>query len=174
MWKIEIERVAAEVFTQRGFKEKGCFNSLCKDACCRQGCDVDKESFELMLLHRKEIEDMLGIALEECFESQWSEQTDFLGRNSISSSLRNGTCPFHLSFGKGCLLWQLVIMDHRPRRMIPSTCRLYPITWQNGEMKLVARIEQNCSCLNPHDAGAMSLWETQKEAIEDIFLIKDS
>lgn len=173
MGKIEIDRVAAEVFTHRGFNEKGCYNSHCQDACCRQGCDVDKHSFDLMLFYREEIESMLGITLEECFETRWSGQTDFLGNNSIASTLRNGTCPFHLAFGKGCLLWQMVMRDNRPRRLIPSTCRLYPITWTNGVMGLVPSIEQHCSCLHSEHAGALSLWETQKEAIEDIFLIRE-
>jgi hypothetical protein len=172
MSKIVIDGVADEVFTTRGFREKGCLNSSCKDACCRQGCDVDKESYELILLHREQIETMLGFSLEECFETRWSDQTDFLGNNSISSTLRNGTCPFHLSLGKGCVLWQMVTMDNRPRRMIPSTCRLYPITWEQGVVRVVAKIESNCSCVDPYGSGALSLWETQKEAIEDIFLMR--
>jgi len=173
MSKIEIDGVAEEIFNQNGFAEKGCFNSECKDACCRQGCDVDKEAYELIFLYRAQLENMLGFPLEECFETRWSGQTDFLGNDSISSTLRNGTCPFHLSFGKGCLLWQMVIMENLPRRMIPSTCRLYPITWDKGMMRVISNIEKSCSCIEPSGAGAASLWETQKEAIEDIFLIRD-
>lgn len=173
MLKIEINSVDEEVFSRKGFSEKGCFNSHCKDACCRMGCDVDRESYELMLMHKDEIETMLGFGLDQCFEIDWSNQSDFLGNNSISSTLRNGTCPFHLSFGKGCLLWQMVIMDNLPRRMIPSTCRLYPLTWHNGVMQLVPDVEKTCNCLDSCNVGGKSLWETQQEAIEDIFFIKN-
>lgn len=172
MEKIEIDQVAEELFSHRGFGEKGCYSSVCLDNCCRNGCDVDRESFELIWAHQEELEKMLGFRLGLCFDEFWSGQEDFLGRNSIASTIIDGTCAFHVRNGKGCVLWQLVLPGKAPRRLIPSTCRLYPVTWDRGRMHLVACIEKECNCLDPLGAGPMNLWETQKEAIEDIFRIK--
>jgi len=172
MEKIEIVQVSERLFTQKGFKEKGCYSSICMDACCRQGCDVDKETYDLILEHREDIERMLGRSLEQCFVQEWSGEADFLGKNSIASTIINGTCPFHTIYGKGCVLWQMVLHDGCPRRMIPSTCRLYPVTWHNGVLDIVQNIEKDCSCLNQSDCGARNLWTSQLEAIEDIFQLK--
>lgn len=171
MEKIEIREVSEKLFRQKGFREKGCYNSICMDACCRKGCDVDKESYELIVKHREVIERTLGRSLEQCFESDWSGQTDFLGQNSIASTVINGMCPFHISAGKGCVLWQMVMRDNCPRRLIPSTCRLYPVTWNLGVLNIVDGIEQECTCLHPLQCGTVTLWESQREAIEDIFRI---
>lgn len=169
MEKIGIKKVSEKLFTQRGFKDKGCYNSGCMDACCRKGCDVDKESYDLIVRHREVIEKMLGRSLEQCFVSEWSGQADFLGKNSISSTVINGMCPFHTPNGKGCVLWQLVMHDNCPRRIIPSTCRLYPVSWNLGELNIVDEIEKECICLDPLHCGAVTLWESQSDAIEDIF-----
>lgn len=174
MEKIEIVGVAENIFTHRGFSEKGCYASVCADNCCRRGCDVDKETYELIMLHRDEIEKIRGLSIEQCFEKQWSGQADFLGRDSISSTVVGGTCAFHISSGKGCALWQMVFKYNCSRRIIPSTCRLYPLTWDKGLLRLVDDIEKECDCLNPCNCAALNLWETQKEAIEDIFIINPS
>lgn len=172
MEKIEIEQVAEEIFSHRGFGDLGCYSSVCMDNCCRLGCDVDRESYELIWAHKGELDTMLGYDLGLCFEGEWSGQEDFLGRNSIASTVINGTCAFHIRNGKGCVLWQKVLLANGPKRMIPSTCRLYPVTWNQGRMHLVECIEKECNCIDPQSSGPKNLWETQKEAIEDIFLIK--
>lgn len=170
--KIEIVHVSEKIYSHRGFSNKGCYNSSCMDNCCRQGCDVDKVSYDIIMAHKDDVEKMLGFDIEKCFEQEWSGQTDFLGRNSISSTIINGTCAFHLARGKGCVLWQKMLTDNCLWRMIPSTCRLYPLTWDNGTIKLINNIEQECNCLDPLNSGLMNLWETQRDAIEDIFLIR--
>lgn len=173
MEKIQITKVSDKIFNKK-IRENGCYSSLCVDACCRKGCDVDKISYDYILLYKNDIENILGIPIEACFEENWSNQLDFLGGNSISSTVRNGRCPFHVSFGKGCLLWQMVIMDKCPVRMIPSTCRLYPITWDKGEMRLVAEVEKTCVYLDSPRREGLSLWETQQEAIQDIFHLTEN
>jgi len=172
MEKIEIVHVTENIYTHRGFSEKGCYSSPCMDNCCRKGCDTDKETYELIMQQKDEIEKILDRSIEECFEKEWSGQTDFLGGNSISSTVINGTCSFHTCNGKGCVLWQMVFQQNCSRRIIPSTCRLYPITWDNGTMKLIDTIEKECDCLKPCNHLATNLWKTQKEAIDDIFFIR--
>lgn len=172
MAKVQIKKISEKVFVQKGFTEKGCFSSMCMDACCRKGCDVDKETYNLILEHRVDIERLLGKSLDECFVQEWSGEIDFLGENSISSTVINGMCPFHTIYGKGCVLWQMVIHDNCPRRMIPSTCRLYPLTWHDGILDIVGTIEPECCCLDSTCCGAKNLWQSQLEAIEDIFQFK--
>jgi len=174
MDKIEIDQIADEIFSHRGFGERGCYSSACLDNCCRLGSDVDRESYEIIWTYKDEIEGMLGLGLDQCFDKEWSGHTDFLGRNSIATTVINGTCAFHMSSGKGCVLWRIVMLGKGSRRMIPSTCRLYPVTWDKGRMHLVECIERGCNCLDPVNSGPNNMWETQREAIEDIFLIKGS
>ena len=173
MEKIEIGQVAENIFSHRGFSEKGCYSSTCMDNCCRKGCDTDKETYELIMQQKDEIEKILGRSIEQCFEKEWSGQTDFLGMNSISSTVINGTCAFHISSGKGCALWQILFQQNCSRRLIPSTCRLYPITWSNGTMHIIDTMEKECDCLDPCNQTATNLWATQREAIEDIFFIRN-
>ena len=135
---------------------------------------MDKETYELILLHKEEIEKRLGFGLENCFEREWSDQTDFIGRNSISTTVINGSCAFHVASGKGCVLWQMVFASNCSKRIIPSTCRLYPLTWDNGALHVVDTIEKECNCLAQANCSCTSLWETQQEAIADIFLIRNA
>jgi len=171
MTTIELFKVSEEIYFQKGFDEIGCYGSSCQDACCRFGSDVDKESYELICQNRDLIEKKLGFSLEECFTKEWSNQADFLGGNSISTTVINGSCAFHVSASRGCVLFQLVMQENYPKRMIPSTCRLYPLTWDHGIMRVVDSVEKCCNCLDPFNKSIRALWETQKEAIEDIFTI---
>jgi len=171
MDKIKIVGVAANVYTHKGFADKGCYASCCTDNCCRRGCDMDKETYELILLHREKIEKKLGFSLELCFENEWSGQVDFLGQNSISTTVLNGICSFHVTNGKGCVLWQMVFESNCSKRIVPSTCRLYPITWNDGVLQVVDAIEQECNCVDQGNCTCANLWDTQREAIEDIFSI---
>lgn len=173
MEKIEIVEVAENIYTHKGFSDKGCYASCCNDNCCRKGCDMDKETFDLIVQHKDKVEGLLGFNLDACFEAEWSGKADFLGRNSISTTVINGTCSFHVESGKGCVLWQMVCQYNCNRRIVPSTCRLYPITWDNGVMRIVDGIEQECNCIDPSNPTYSNLWETQKEAIKDIFFVRD-
>ena len=171
MNSIEIVGISEELFQLKGFDEKGCFGSDCQDACCRKGCDVDKESYGLIMQYRRDIEAFLEFPLEDCFEKVWSDQIDFLGGGSIRSSLINGSCSFHIPAGKGCVLFRLITERNYPKKMLPSICRLYPVTWDKRILCLEKDIEKTCNCLDPHNPGTTKLWDTQKEAIEDIFII---
>lgn len=174
MEKIEIIRIAENIYSHKGFSNKGCYESCCTDTCCRRGCDMDKETHDLILRHREAVEGLLGYRLESCFAGGWTGQTDFLGRDCVSTTVVNGTCAFHVASGKGCVLWQMVFRYNAPKRIVPSTCRLYPLTWDNGELHLVDAIERECNCIDPGNTTCANLWETQKEAIEDIFFVRSA
>ncbi|MDW7774187.1 MAG: hypothetical protein SCH71_14980 [Desulfobulbaceae bacterium] len=167
MEKISIIKVSEKLFIHPGFRDKGCYSSGCRDACCRRGCDVDRESYDMIMEHRENIEGLLGRSIDRCFDREWSGQEDFLGHNSIASTIINGTCPFHTPSGKGCVLWQMVFRNNVPLRIVPSTCRLYPVTWNKGVLDIVDCIEKECSCLDPFNS--VTLWDSQKDAINDIF-----
>lgn len=171
MGKIGVIKVSDEVLNHKGFDEGGCYGSRCEDACCRKGADVDKDSYDLIMQYREPIQQRLGRDLDACFEKEWSNQTDFLGNNSISSTIINGSCALHLSHGRGCVLFQMVLQENCPVRIIPSICRLYPVTWNNGTIELIKGIEKTCNCLTSGDCNTRKLWDTQHAAIEDIFSI---
>ena len=174
MNKIEITSISPDVYFQKGFDKQGCYRSSCRDECCVYGCDVDKVAYQLIFENRRAIETILGRELEDCFEDHWSYEEDFLGGNAIRSTVsERGYCTFHVPSGKGCALYQLVSEAGVSRRLVPSVCRLYPLTWVDGVLRLADDFEEfkgACNC-NGDDASMQSLFETQRREIEDIFTI---
>ena len=174
MKKIKITRIDDAVYAHRGFDEKGCIKSHCTDLCCEYGADVDKEAYALIKKHKKRIELQNATAFEDFFEEAWSGERDFLGGNSIRSRIgKEGGCIFRFPEQKGCILFKLAIEDGLPRRIIPSICRLFPLTWNNGTLEYYERehVPQACNCLEAQNREGRSIFETQKEAIDDIFEI---
>jgi len=170
MNKIGISSVSEDVFTQRGFASEGCYGSSCKDACCVYGCDVDRESYNLIFKNRQLIEPAVGMILEDCFEQDWSADTEYLGGNSIRAHKGNsGFCVFHAANAKGCVLYILAGEMKIPRRIIPSICRLYPLTWDNGIIRITEDFKPTCDCRNKGNISLKNLFDTQKKEIEDIF-----
>jgi hypothetical protein len=174
MDKISISKIEPLVFSQLGFDECGCLGCPCNDSCCGYGADVDRESYKLIFSHRNQIEKIIGIKLEQCFSGKWSNDREFLGGNSIrAKKLRRGKCAFHLPKGKGCALYQLAWGGKAEMRIIPSICRLYPVSWNNGRIYLCRKIEIDCNCIDSKNRSKMSVFEHHKKAVEDIFKIKD-
>ena len=169
MDRIDIWKVSDDVLYHKGFDQRGCYGSLCSDSCCRRGADVDRETFGLIMQHRQVIQARLGRDLEDCFEKEWMGQDDFLGKDCIATTVIDGTCALHRRDGKGCVLFQVLSETQAPRRIVPSTCRLYPLTWNNGVIELFKGIEPTCNCLDTANGGTRKLMETQKDAIDDIF-----
>ncbi|MBU0676198.1 MAG: hypothetical protein KJ950_16285 [Proteobacteria bacterium] len=172
MSKIDITRISDELRNHQGFDHRGCFGTACDDKCCQWGADVDREAYDLTITHRNRIGAMLGRKVEECFEPTWSGETDFLGQNSIATTIINGTCSFRNPTGRGCVLFYLAVKEDFPKRIVPSTCRLFPISWDKGEMILFKGILPTCNCLAPDNPGSRKVLETQQEAMEDIFQIR--
>ena len=173
MKKIKITRISGEVFSQRGFDEQGCIGSACQDMCCAYGADVDKESYDLIQEHRAKIERVSSSRFEDFFEQEWSGDKDFLGGNSIRSKVGTAGCIFRLPGQKGCILFKLAADEDLPRRIIPSICRLFPLTWNNETLEYYAKedIPATCSCLEKKNSTERTIFETQQEAIDDIFEI---
>ncbi|HPS21029.1 MAG TPA: hypothetical protein PKY78_08595 [Candidatus Omnitrophota bacterium] len=173
MKKIKIKNISKECFTRKGFGVK-CSVSSCQDACCRYGADFDKESYEKVYENRQLVEVATGIDLDLCFENEWQGDKDYLGGDCILSKVMpSGYCAFHSPNGKGCVLYQIAEKHGVSRRLIPSICRLYPLTWSDeGELIVYDEdgddIELDCVCTNPEMMSAQSLFETQKREIDDI------
>ena len=175
--KIKITSISPGVFSQKGFDSCGCYGCACADACCRYGADVDQESHRLIMEHRCYIEKRLGAKLESCFEAKWSEEKDYLGGPSIRAAQRaSGFCMFHLPDARGCVLFELAHKQGVPKRIIPSICRLYPLTWSSGKLlvydEVYGTIEPSCNCMDPKNITLRMLFETQKDPIGDIFYIE--
>lgn len=176
MEKIKIEKILKNCYLQKGFGKGGCLGSSCDDACCRYGSDFDRTAYDIAFKHRELVEASTGIALEKCFESEWSGEEDYLGGDAIRSrTSRSGYCVFHSPTGKGCVLYELVFEKGVSRRIVPSVCRLYPLTWGGGELSVYDEgedgdeIEKNCVCLDPLLCSSKSILATQKKEVADIF-----
>ncbi len=176
--KIKISEVSKRAISQKGFDEKGCFGCKCKDSCCRFGADFDKEAYDLVVLNKNLIEPLVNRKIEDCFEKKWSSDKEFLGNDSIRSVKNDQDfCIFHNTKGKGCMLYHLVNTQKIDRRMVPSICRLFPLSW--NKRKLIVADEEkgsvipdDCNCVDPENTTSKSIIETQKKEIEDIFEIE--
>ncbi len=148
--------------SQRGFDEQGCIGSACQDMCCAYGADVDKESYDLIQEHRAKIERVSSSRFEDFFEQEWSGDKDFLGGNSIRSKVgKAGSCVFRLPGQKGCILFKLAAEEDLPRRIIPSICRLFPLTWNKDTLEYYEK--ENIPALH---AIAMK----RRTALKELFL----
>ena len=174
MDKIKISKISKKVFSKKGFDSVGCHTSSCNDSCCMASADVDKESYDLIFQHRELIEKELGVKLEDCFLRKWTGDKEFLGGNSIGTNQsKDYLCMFRLPNRKGCVLYKLVEEGNAKRRIIPSICRLYPLTWGGGELCFEDDIKPDCRCLHRDNGSSKSIFETQSNEIKDIFEISD-
>lgn len=174
--KIKISRISKKCYEQKGFDEKGCYGCKCKDSCCRFGADFDQEAYDLVLANRQVIEKNIGQKIETCFETRPSGDPEYLGKNSIRSKKNeSGFCVFHAKSGKGCILYKLVLSGEiANRRIIPSICRLFPLTWNNGVLQVYdeqenSTIPADCNCLEKSNNTTKNILETQKHELDDIF-----
>ena len=172
MKKIPLKDIDSEALSFRGIDGHGCIRTECDDECCKFGADVDKESYDLILKHRELIEEAIGVRIEKCFKKRWMDDSHYLGGNAVESRVgARGFCMFHAAEGKGCVLYKLVDEEDLPRRLIPSICRLYPLTWEDGVLIVADAVHASCNCLKK-DAFAKSILATQWREVEDIFHFK--
>ena len=172
MKKIRIKDIDKSAYSFRGIDKIGCFHTECNDECCRHGADVDKESYDLIFKNRRIIEKEIGNKIESCFKKRWLNDENYLGGNAIETRVgRSGFCMFHAKRGKGCALYKLVHEEDLPRRLIPSICRLYPLTWSDRKLMVTDEIYPSCNCMKK-DAFDDSIYATQKREVEDIFHIE--
>ncbi len=173
--KIKIKRADLEVARQKGLFDEGCYESQCNDICCQYGCDVDLDSLKLIYKYRDKIEPLIKTKLEKCFSTELTVDDDYVGGAYRETAVRDDEerCYFHLRGKKGgCALFYLHYQKGLPRKIIPSICRTYPITWHRGNLFVDRPIRRNCKCLEALPKGAKrvpSLYETQKRDLKLVF-----
>ena len=180
MDKLKIFKISPKCYSQKGFDERGCYGCNCTDSCCKYGADFDKEAYELVLQNKDLIEPLLNQPIQKCFGKRTSGDKEYLGGNSIRClEGETGFCIFHKKTGKGCILYELVTSKDINRRIIPSICRLFPLSWKKGELKVYdeekyERIPRKCNCKEVENITTKNIFETQKQEIEDIFEFDES
>lgn len=173
--KIHISRISTRARQSRGFDESGCFGCACVDGCCRYGADFDLETVDLLLQHRSLIEARIGRTIEDCFETTHGTNPEFLGGGSWRSRTgQDGFCVFHKLRGKGCVLFELALHHGCPPRIVPTICRLFPLTWDRGEILFYDELPDGeiplvCNIRDPENRTSRLAVETQKLVIEDVF-----
>lgn len=178
MSKIVIDRVDEKIKTQQGLYGDGCYGSDCADECCEYGCDVDLATLKLIFKHKKLIEPLIKAKVEDCFSTELKKDSDYIGGAYRSTAVRkkHRTCAFRLIDKKGCSLFYLWAKKGLPKRIVPTICRIYPITWHRGRLFLDTPLRKGCVCKQslPKGAKAPSLFETQKKELRALFEIKES
>ena len=174
MKKIKITRISAEVYSHKGFDEQGCIGSACQDMCC----DTALTWIKSPTISSRSTALRLSVSAAHdlrIFLSRSGQATE-ISSAAIPSGAKSGTagcCIFRLPGQKGCILFKLAADEDLPRRIIPSICRLFPITWNKETLEYYEKenIPVTCNCLEKRNRTERTVFETQQEAIDDIFEI---
>jgi hypothetical protein len=171
--KIKIGHVDPDIKTQKGLFGDGCMDANCYDICCEYGCDVDLASLRLIYKYRHMIEPLIRAKVEDCFATELKVDEDYIGGSYRESAVRESDerCAFHLVGRKGCALFYLWGKEGLPKRIVPTICRTYPITWHRGRLFVDRPLRKACKCLEktPNGMKVPSLYETQKREISALF-----
>jgi len=172
--KIRIKSVDPEVFTHKGLFDEGSYGSKCNDDCCVYGCDVDYASYKLILKYRKMIEPLIKARVEDCFATRLKKDDDYIGGAFRETEVRESDdlCAFHLRGRKGCSLFYLWAKKGLPKRLVPTICRVYPITWHRGRLFVDRPLKRACKCREARPAGVErvpSVFDTQRRDVMALF-----
>lgn len=177
MGKIRITRVDAKTKTQNGLFGDGCYGSECRDECCEYGCDVDLDTLKLIEKHKKHIEPLIKAKVADCFSTELKKDEDYLGGAYRSTAVRKSdkTCAFHLIGKKGCSLFYVWTKKKLPKRIVPTICRIFPLTWHRGRLFIDTPLRKSCKCVEatPKGVKVPSLFETQKKELNALFDIRE-
>lgn len=177
MKKIRITEVDPRTKTQKGLFGTGCYGSDCQDVCCRYGCDVDLATIKLIEKHRDLIEPLVEAKIEDCFKTPLKKDDDYIGGAYRETATRDedDTCAFKLKGRRGCSLFFLWATKKLPKRIVPTICRVYPITWHRGRLFVDTPLWAPCKCkeATPRGMKIPSLFETQKKEIRALFDISE-
>ncbi|MBI5887298.1 MAG: hypothetical protein HZB82_01120 [Deltaproteobacteria bacterium] len=176
--KIAIKKVAPELKSHNGLFGEGCTGSRCGDECCQWGCDVDLATLDLIMKHRDLVEPLVGRKIEKCFKTELVKDDDYIGGAFRETVVRKADkrCAFHLTGGtRGCSLFFLWAAKGISKRIVPTICRVYPITWHRGRLFLDSPIIETCKCLDKPPTGKKppSLLQTQRKEVRALFNIKE-
>jgi hypothetical protein len=178
MKKIRITCVDPKTKTQKGLFGDGCYGAVdCKDECCEYGCDVDLATLKLIDKHRKLIEPLIGAKIEDCFSTGLKKDDDYIGGAYRETAVRKSDkrCAFHLIGKRGCSLFYLWSTKGLPKRIVPTICRVFPLTWHRGDLFIDTPIRKSCKCKEktPRGEKVPSLFDTQKKELRALFDIKE-
>ncbi len=175
--KILITEVDPRTKTQKGLFGEGCYGSQCTDDCCEWGCDVDLATLKLINRYRALIEPLTGAKIEDCFSTKLKEDDDYIGGAFRETAVRKSDqrCAFHLVGKKGCSLFYLWATQKLPKKIVPTICRTYPITWHRGRLFVDTPLRKPCKCKEktPRGETVPSLFETQAREIRALFEIRE-
>lgn len=174
MKKITIRHIDPKLKKQKGLFDDGCMGaSDCKDECCEWGCDIDLVTLKLIEKHRHEIEPLIGARIEDCFSTRLKKDDDYIGGAYRETAVRKSDkrCAFHLIGKRGCSLFSMWAEKKAPKRIVPTICRVYPITWHRGTLFIDSPLRKPCKCKEPTPKGAKvpSLLDTQKKELRALF-----
>ncbi|HBG45457.1 MAG TPA: hypothetical protein DDW94_00545 [Deltaproteobacteria bacterium] len=171
--KIRITEIDPRITSHTGLFGEGCYGSSCKDECCGWGCDVDFASYKMILKHRDLVEPLIGAKIEGCFSTVLKKDDDYVGGAYRETAVRkkDKLCAFHLRGSKGCSLFYLWISEKLPKRIVPTICRTYPITWHRGRLFVDTPLKKNCKAKEKVQKGVKvpSLYETQRKEVHALF-----
>lgn len=176
MKKIKITRVAPETKTHNGLFDEGCYGCDCDDECCEYGCDVDLGTLKVILKHRDQIEPLIKRKIENCFQTPVIMEDDYIGGGYRSSAVRksDNRCVFHLRRKRGCSLFYIWSKKLAPKTVVPTICRIFPLTWHHGALFIDSPVRKKCKASHKTADGKKppSLFETQIKDLRALFDIK--
>lgn len=171
--RIPIKTVDLKIASHKGLFDEGCYGSQCQDECCGWGCDIDFATIKLIMKHRDKVEALTGAKVEDCFKTPLKVDDDYVGGAYRETAVRKSDklCCFHLKGSKGCSLFYLWIKEKLPKRIVPTICRTYPVTWHRGKLFADLPLKKNCKAKEktPKGVKVASLFETQKKELKALF-----
>lgn len=177
MAKIKIKEVDPKTKTQTGLFGDGCYGSDCESECCEYGCDVDLTTLKLIYKHKDLIEPLIKAKVEDCFCTELKKDDDYIGGAYRETKVRqkDKTCSFRIVGKKGCSLFYVWATHKLPKKIVPTICRIFPLTWHRGRLFIDTPIRKACVCKMPIPKGVEvpSLFETQKKELKALFDIKE-
>ncbi|MBI1911874.1 MAG: hypothetical protein HYS21_07700 [Deltaproteobacteria bacterium] len=178
MSKIKITDVDPKIMAQNGLWGEGCYGSDCHSICCEYGCDVDLATLKLIYKHKDLIEPLIKAKVEDCFATKLKIDDDYIGGAYRETATRekDKTCAFRLHDQKGCSLFYLWAVKKLPKKIVPTICRVYPVTWHRGRLFIDTPLRKECKCkeIVPKGTKVPSLFDTQKKEIMALFDIQDN
>ncbi len=173
--KIPISTIHPAAIKTNGLYDEGCWGCNCDDECCELGCDVDLATLKLIMLYRDIIEPLIKTDIEKCFSTGVVEDDDFIGGGYRSTAVRDSDnrCAFHLREKRGCALFNVRANHKLPKGIIPTICRIYPLTWHRGLLYVDSPIRKLCKIREkpPKGTRVPSLLETQGKEVSALFQI---
>lgn len=171
--RIPIRTVDLKIASHKGLFDEGCYGSQCQDECCGWGCDIDYATIKLIEKHRDKVEALIGAKVEDCFKTPLKVDDDYVGGAYRETAVRKSDklCAFHLKGSKGCSLFYLWVKEKLPKRIVPTICRTYPVTWHRGKLFADLPLKKNCKAKEKTPKGVRipSLFETQKKELKALF-----